>query len=185
MCHGRHTAAPGATFERRVTFFTASACRMSAPALLVLTKAGGETAGSDTLVLGEDKMLPTKRRFRTSTPLMRTTVAWMMALMLVSIATICPAIACPIKVNSSTSKSCCHEPKPQQPTSCPRPTIQNCPYLILEKSTPPTTTFDALPVSLLPVSFKLPALNRLRSFGTEDRLPDSSGLFLRIRVLLI
>jgi hypothetical protein len=111
-------------------------------------------------------------------------VAWMMALMLVSIATICPAVVCPIKANS-TSKSCCHEPRPQQPTSCPRTTIQNCPYLSLEKSTAVTATPDVLPVSFPSVSPELPALNRLSSSEIEDRLSDSSGLFLRIRVLLI
>src|SRR6266478_8456650 len=139
------------------------------------------------LSLGERKMLPTKIRFGTSTSMMmmRTAVAFVMAVMLLSIATVCPAIACPLgQVSGTQSRSCCHQPQPQ-PTSCPRTTIQSCPYLSLEKSTAATTTPDAVSVSLNPVSPELPIVNRLSSFGIEDRLPDSSGLFLRIRVLLI
>ena len=64
-------------------------------------------------------------------------------------------------------------------------TIQSCPYLSLEKSTAATTTPDAVSVSLNPVSPELPIVNWLSSFGIEDRLPNSAGLFLRIRVLLI
>ena len=113
-------------------------------------------------------------------------MAWIMALMLVSIATICPAVACPLGTSSGTqSGSCCHEPKPEQPTSCPRTTIQNCPLLNVEKITAATATPDALPVSFHPVSSELPILNRRSLLGIEDRLPDSSGLFLRIRVLLV
>ena len=134
---------------------------------------------------GARKMLPTKIVFGTSTPLMRTGVAFMMALILVSAVTNCPAIACPIRANSGPTKSCCHEPKPQQPTSCPRTTIQNCPYLILEKITAATATPVVASVSFHPISPELPALNRRSLSGAEDRLPDSSGLFLRIRVLLI
>ncbi len=112
-------------------------------------------------------------------------VAFVMAVMLVSIATVCPAIACPLgQVSGTQSRSCCHQPQPQ-PTSCPRTTIQSCPYLSLEKSTAATTTPDAVSVSLTPVSPELPVLNRLSPFGIEDRLPNSAGLFLRIRVLLI
>ena len=137
------------------------------------------------LSLGERKMLPTEIRFSTSTSMMRTAVAFVLALMLVSIATVCPAVACPLgQVSSTQSRSCCHQPQPQ-PTSCPRTTIQNCPYLSLEKSTAATTTPDAVSVSLTPVSPELPVWNRLSSFGIEDRLPNSAGLFLRIRVLLI
>ena len=135
--------------------------------------------------LGARKMLPTKIRFGTSTSLMRTAVAFVMALMLVSIVTACPAVACPLGANSSTpSKSCCHEPNPQ-PTSCPRTTVQNCPYFSIEKSTAATTTPDAVSVSFDSISPELPVLKRLPSFEIEGRLPDSSGLFLRFRVLLI
>src|SRR5712691_3233355 len=137
------------------------------------------------IILGARKMLPTKIRFGTSTSMMRTAVAFMMALMLVSIATICPAIACPIRANSSTGKSCCHEQKSQRPTSFPRTTIQNCPYLSLEKSTPPTSTPDSFSVSFNTPSPQVPVLDRLSSWEIEDRLPNSAGLFLRIRVLRV
>jgi hypothetical protein len=134
---------------------------------------------------GLRRMLPTKIGFGTSNPVMRTAVALTMALMLVSLST-CPAIACPLGSHSSTSsKSSCHEPKPQQPTSCPRTTIQTCPYLSLEKSTAANPTINAVSVALKPITPEVPALNRLSSPGIEDRLPNSAGLFLRIRVLLI
>src|SRR6266852_8560773 len=130
------------------------------------------------LSLGERKMLPTEIRFSTSTSMMRTAVAFVMAVMLVGIATVCPAIACPLgQVSGTQSRSCCHQPQPQ-PTSCPRTTIQSCPYLSLEKSTAATTTPDAVSLSLNPVSPELPVLNRLSPFGIEDRLPNSAGLFL-------
>ena len=178
-------------------------------------------------------MPPTKTHFGTSTSMMRTAVAFVMAVMLVSIATVCPAIACPLgQVSGTQSRSCCHQPQPQ-PTSCPRTTIQSCPYLelryehpsaftsrgfdqppqgfldsssrhvcgsslpdcgrydagnrylSLEKSTAATTTPDAVSLSLTPVVPDLLVLNRHSSFGIEDRLPNSAGLFLRIRVLLI
>src|SRR5260370_6344533 len=123
-------------------------------------------------------MLPTEIRFSTSTSMMGRAVALVMAVMLVSIATVCPAVACPLgQVSGTQSRSCCHQPQPQ-PTSCPRTTIQSCPYLSLEKSTAATTTPDAVSVSLNPVSPELPVLNRLSPFGIEDRLPNSAGPFL-------
>src|SRR2546428_212194 len=104
-------------------------------------------------------MLPTKSRFGTSTSMMRTAVAFVMAVVLGVITTSCPAIACPTKAAPGTpNKSCCHEPKPQQPTSCPRSTIQNCPYLNLEKSTAATITTDAVSVSIDSVYPELPIL---------------------------
>ena len=135
--------------------------------------------------LGIRRMSPTKIRFGTSNPVMKAAVALTMALVLVSFST-CPAIACPLGSHSSTSsKSSCHEPKPQEPTSCPRTTIQTCPYLSLEKSTAAKTTLNSASVPLNTVSLELPVSDRLSSFGIEDRLPNSAGLFLRIRVLLI
>jgi len=128
-------------------------------------------------------MVPTKIRFGTSISTMRTAVAFLMVLMLVSISTICPAVACPLRASAPT-KSCCHESK-SQPTSCPRTTVQNCPYFNTEQTTAAATTPDAVSVSFHPISPELPVFNRLSFAGVEDRLSDSSGLFLRFRVLLI
>src|SRR5215467_7457920 len=84
------------------------------------------------VLLGTRKMLPTKIQFATSNLMMRTALAFMMALAFGVIPTLCPATACPLGTDfGASSELCCHEPKPQQPTSCPRTTIQDCPYLIL------------------------------------------------------
>jgi hypothetical protein len=83
----------------------------------------------------------------------------MMALAFGVIPILCPATACPLGTDfSASSESCCHEPKPQQRTSCPRNTIESCPYLILEESTAATATVVVAPVSFLPVSPELPGI---------------------------
>ena len=167
-------------------YFTAAACLHLEPAFSIFRPGWRLDDSFWYAGLGARKMSPTKIRFGTSTPLMKSTVAWMMVLALVSIATICPADACPLGTSSpAQSKSCCHEPKSQQPTSCPRTTTQNCPFLNIEKITPATGTPDALSASFYSVAPQLPVSNPIRSSEIEDRLPDSSGLFLRIRVLLI
>src|SRR5437773_11942378 len=68
----------------------------------------------------------TKTRYPTSLSVMRTAVAFTLALALFSIITVCPLIACPLVDQSG--KGCCHK---QQPA--PRPCVlEVCPYAILE-----------------------------------------------------
>jgi hypothetical protein len=106
-------------------------------------------------------------------------VAIGMAMLLLSIITLCPVMACPL---TPATKTCCHRPGTQTPP-CPQ-TIQKCPYLLLDKGETAAAAI-LLALALQPASPDLPVLD-VRSFtGTENRLPDSSDLYLRIRVLLI
>lgn len=102
-----------------------------------------------------------------------------MAMLLLSIITLCPVMACPL---TPATKACCHRPGTQTPP-CPQ-TIQKCPYLLLDKGK------TAAAAILLAVALHAASPNRTvldaRSFTpTENRLPDSSDIYLRIRVLLI
>jgi hypothetical protein len=113
---------------------------------------------------------------------MRTVVAFMMALVLLSIITVCPLIACPLVDGSgAASKGCCHK---QQPA--PRPcTLQVCPYAILESGKTVAMIAQTLTVGLLPISPEAPTSGPFSSIQVANRIPDSAGLFLRNHVLLI
>jgi len=103
---------------------------------------------------------------------MRTAVASALALFLVSVAALCPALVC-----SPAASSCCHKPAK---------TVPDCPYSILEKSKiNPAATHAKWAVSIVRVehSVTLPAADP--TIGTTCRRVDASGLFLRNRVLLI
>src|ERR1700686_1546092 len=64
---------------------------------------------------------------------MRTVVASLVTVVLLSLFAVCPLTACVLALNSDTAhRDCCHKPGPQ-PTHCPLPTVQDCPYFILEK----------------------------------------------------
>lgn len=93
-------------------------------------------------------------------------------LFLVSVAALCPALACPL-----TAPSCCHKPAK---------TVPDCPYSILQKSkTSPAATHAKWVGSIVRTehSAALPATGF--TVLIPCRLVDAAGLFLRNRVLLI
>jgi hypothetical protein len=106
-----------------------------------------------------------------------------MVLLLLSAVAFCSLIACPLA--AAANDSCCHKPQSHSGPPCHSKAVQHCPYLVLENGkTTPIATY-AVSVHIQPVT---PAFN-LRDthpiVRTEFRLPDSEGLFLRNRVLLI
>ena len=121
----------------------------------------------------------------TSTSPMRTAVAVMMALMLLSIVAVCPLMACPITAGSSGGgESCCHKSQ-HPPTSCPRTTVRDCPYFVLENGKTPKPALPIFAFVFLPASTDIAVSSHLSILPAESRLPNSAGLFLRIRVLRV
>jgi hypothetical protein len=117
--------------------------------------------------------------------MMRTVVAFTMALVLVSILAVCPLMACPLTAGSGeVGKPCCHKSQ-TQPASCPRTTVQDCPYFILENSKTAKTASQTFVIGLPPVSPEVSVSDGFSILPAKTRLPNSAGLFLRIRVLLI
>jgi len=105
------------------------------------------------------------------------------ALALLVILVACPILACPPMVNSYAAHSCCpHQGSNSAPHS--RTSAQGCPYLLLEKSRNPSSAVNV--PALLPtlVSFAVIA-EPLSMAGRHGRIADSTGLFLRLHVLLI
>jgi hypothetical protein len=117
---------------------------------------------------------------RTSVSSMRSAVAIGMAMLLFSILALCPVMACPL---TPATKSCCHKAQTEFP-SYP-PTIQACPYLLLDKGQTVTASVILATIALPPVSPNRTVVRASAISGNEIRLPDSSGLYLRLRVLLI
>jgi hypothetical protein len=116
---------------------------------------------------------------------MRTAVASLVTVVLLSLFAVCPLTACVLALNSDTAhRGCCHKSGPQ-PTHCPLPTVQDCPYFILEKGKI-IQAGAAVSVNVSqPVTpdFRVP--DRLTGLRYETRLQDSADLYLRVRVLLI
>jgi len=120
----------------------------------------------------------TEIQFRASNTLtMRFAVASVMALMLLSILTVCPLMACGPVLDSR----CCHP----SPTSCPETRVQKCPYLLLENGKTTTVAAHILNAALDPVSPEAGVSDADTFIGNDSRIPSSYGLYLRIRVLLI
>jgi hypothetical protein len=103
---------------------------------------------------------------------MRSVVASALILFLVSVAALCPALAC-----APTPSSCCHKPAR---------TVPDCPYSILEKSkTNPAATHAKWVGSIARTDEGVMLPVASRTVNAPCRLVDTSGLFLRNRVLLI
>ena len=116
---------------------------------------------------------------------MRASVASAMVLVLVSVIALCPAVACPLAASHAQSDSCCH--KHQTPSApCHAKSVPDCPYSILQKSkTSPTATHAEWVGSIASTAHSVTLPVTMLSVNTSCRLVDVSGLFLRIRVLLI
>jgi len=65
------------------------------------------------------------------------------------------------------------------------PALQDCPYFILEKGKTAPSIASAAPVLCRQTTSDLWAPDSFSTMRTEARLPDSAGLYLRVRALLI
>jgi len=107
-------------------------------------------------------------------------VASLVAVVLLSLIAVCPLPACAMAL---THHGCCH--KSQTQPRCPMPTLQDCPYFILEKGKTAPTVASFAPVLCRQITSDFCTPDFLSTIRTEARLPDSAGLYLRVRVLLI
>jgi len=110
---------------------------------------------------------------------MRAATAALTAVILLGLLALCPLPICAMP----TAHACCH--KSQTPQHCPLPTIQDCPYFILEKGKTAPTVEAAVPVACPQNVADLRVSDCFSTIRTEIRLVDATGLYLRMRVLLI
>jgi hypothetical protein len=109
------------------------------------------------------------------------------ALVLLYILVACPILTCPLMADSDTTHSCCphSESHPASHSSNhSRTSVQDCPYLLLEKTKNPRVTAYAPAQIATPIWVSAAAAP---AFADESytRIADSSRIFLRIHVLLI
>jgi hypothetical protein len=105
------------------------------------------------------------------------------ALALLAILVACPILACPLIVDSEMAHSCCpHSGSHSAPHS--QTSARDCPYLLLEKSRNPNFAFYV--PALRPIRTSFAAIAQpLFMAERHSHIADSTGLFLRLRVLLI
>ncbi|HUK17266.1 MAG TPA: hypothetical protein VLW65_12670 [Bryobacteraceae bacterium] len=126
----------------------------------------------------------TFRWYIPSNQVMRQATALLMTLLLVTIVAACSLMGCAFAADSSTSgHACCHKHSSGMPCA-PKTKMQQCAYNLLEQSkassmqisvaAPAPATTAPEPVAAASASPRRP-----------QRLADSMGLHLRIRVLLI
>lgn len=116
---------------------------------------------------------------------MRTVVAQLVAVVLLSLLAVCPLAACAHGTGSNAvTHGCCHK-SPLQPVRCPMPALQDCPYFILEKAKTTQAAVGIAPIVLQRNNFEPALANQFSNLRGETRLPNSKGLYLRTRVLLI
>ena len=111
--------------------------------------------------------------------------ALLTTLLLLIAITACPLLACPLNADSNASgKACCHKSH-SHPPSCPQRSVQNCPYLMLEMAkVSPTVSFAALlPVIDFSIANEKPHIDW--SHHPAEPIQDSSGLYLKVRVLRV
>ena len=116
---------------------------------------------------------------------MRAIVASLVVTVLALILAVCPFTACAMAPEVVAHHGCCHKSPQPQPARCPLPSIQDCPYFILEKGKTSQTTAQVWVVACQPITPILRIADPFFTARTETRLPDSAGLYLRLRVLLI
>jgi len=108
-------------------------------------------------------------------------MASLTALILLGLLVICPLPACAV---SASHQGCCHKSQPQ-PVRCPMPSIQDCPYFILQKGKVTQATGSISPLGSPVLAQDLGSPSLFSISRTSSRLPDSDGLYLRVHVLLI
>ena len=103
-------------------------------------------------------------------------VAIGLSLFLAGILLLCPVLLCPARADAADF--CCHH----HPTH----SLPDCPYTILSKSKARPNAAQALTaVITLAAGFGLPPVSTSYFLVNESRLINSTGLYLRNRVLLI
>jgi len=108
-----------------------------------------------------------------------------MALMLLTMLAISKIMACPITAGSDGGgESCCRKSQ-HPPTSCPRTTVRDCPYFILENGKTPNTAPPIVTFTFHPTSTDNAVSPNVSILPVESRLPNSADLFLRICVLRV
>ena len=110
----------------------------------------------------------------------RDIVAPLVAIVLLSLLAICPIPACGMTL---AQHGCCHKPHAQP--HCPMPTVQDCPYFILEKGKTVPSFVGFAPVIVARTTANSWVQHHSSTIRTEFRLSDSAGLYLRVRALLI
>ena len=103
-----------------------------------------------------------------------------MAASLIAVVLLGLLVLCPLPLNALTDHSCCH--KTQSHPHCPLPTVQDCPYFILEKGKTAANLAAIAPVFIQTASISSTPYSTV---STGERLPDSADLYLQVRVLLI
>jgi len=102
-------------------------------------------------------------------------IAIVVAAVLLTIFAGCAFASCVFPI--AAASQCCHK----RPPCAPKQEIRDCAYTLLERTkTTPAVLSAAMP--LAPVPSPLAPVDSIRP---AERLADSSGLYLRIRVLLI
>lgn len=109
-----------------------------------------------------------------------------LTVVLLSVITLCPSAACPMRTDlQPDSDSCCHKSH-SHPVPCPAKTAPDCPYTIIEKSNINTGHWHWIWTGT--ISWDRPGVPGVTvsdvHYG-EDRIVNSADIFLRNRVLLI
>ena len=88
---------------------------------------------------------------------MRYAVSAFMALLLVTLVTVCPLMSCAADTDSSLNHACCHRHTGGTPCA-PKTQVQPCTYSLLDRSTPAPAVTAAVPPVVVPVA-GVPALS--------------------------
>lgn len=112
---------------------------------------------------------------------MRSAVAISVALLLVSLVTVCPLLSCAGN-DPDLSHACCHKHSSGTPCA-PQTKVQHCVYSLLDRSTPAPAAMAAV----APAVISTPGIPETtgRTLTGIERPADSRGLHLRIHVLRI
>jgi hypothetical protein len=94
-------------------------------------------------------------------------------------------MACPMTAGlDSGGESCCQK-SPHISTSCPRTTVRDCPYFVLENGKTPKPEPTLFTFIFYPASTDIAVSPDFSILPAESRLPNAAGLFLRIRVMRV
>lgn len=129
--------------------------------------------------------MPNQRRTGTYNLSVRSIVASLVVTMLVGLLAVCPLTACAMAPEVAAQHDCGHKSPQPQPRRCPLPSVQDCPYFILERGKTSQTTVQVSVLACRPITPIFRVADAFFAARTETRLPNSAGLHLRLRVLLI